>query len=65
MTTKKDPIACVTNAVKASWLPMIVIALAQIKMGFNVSALPVSIGGFLIPLHHINCWEDSLCSKTI
>ncbi len=32
---------------KASWLPMVVIALAQIQMGFNVSALPVSIGGIV------------------
>jgi MFS family permease len=32
---------------KASWLPMLVIALAQIQMGFNVSALPVSIGGIV------------------
>lgn len=29
---------------KASWLPMLIIALAQIQMGFNVSAIPVSIG---------------------
>ena len=33
--------------VKASWLPMVIIALAQIQMGFNVSALPVSIGGIV------------------
>lgn len=32
---------------KASWLPMIVIALAQIQMAFNVSALPVSIGAIV------------------
>jgi MFS family permease len=32
---------------KASWLPMIIIALAQIQMAFNVSALPVSIGGIV------------------
>lgn len=31
-------------APRASWLPMIIIALAQIQMAFNVSALPVSIG---------------------
>lgn len=28
----------------ASWLPMIIILLAQIQMAFNVNALPVSIG---------------------
>lgn len=32
------------SVVRASWLPMIIIALAQIQMSFNVSALPVSIG---------------------
>lgn len=47
MTTKKDAIAGVANAVKASWLTMIVIAFAQIQMGFNVSPLPVSIGGIV------------------
>ncbi len=29
---------------KASWLPMLIIALAQIQMSFNVNAIPVSIG---------------------
>ncbi len=47
MTTKTDAVSGLTNAVKVSWLPMIVIALAQIQMGFNVSALPVSIGGIV------------------
>ena len=47
MTTKTEPISVAGTAVKASWLPMIVIALAQIQMGFNVSALPVSIGGIV------------------
>jgi MFS family permease len=32
------------DAVKASWLPMIIILMAQIQMAFNVNALPVSIG---------------------
>jgi MFS family permease len=35
------------SIVRASWLAMIIIALAQIQMGFNVSALPVSIGGIV------------------
>ena len=47
MTTKTDALSGMANAVKAPWLPMIVIALAQIQMGFNVSALPVSIGGIV------------------
>jgi hypothetical protein len=40
MTIKSDPIPVIANVVKASWLPMVVIALAQIQMGFNISALP-------------------------
>ncbi len=47
MTTKSNLPAGVASAVKASWLPMLIIALAQIQMGFNVSALPVSIGGIV------------------
>ena len=31
----------------ASWLPMVIILLAQIQMSFNVNALPVSIGGIV------------------
>jgi MFS family permease len=31
-------------AAQGSWLPLIVIMLAQLQMGFNVNALPVSIG---------------------
>jgi hypothetical protein len=44
---KSDVAVGVVTAVKASWLPMVIIALAQIQMGFNVSALPVSIGGIV------------------
>ena len=33
--------------IRASWVPMLIIALAQIQMSFNVSALPVSIGGIV------------------
>ena len=47
MAMKNDPVPVIPNVVKASWLPMVVIALAQIQMGFNVSALPVSIGGIV------------------
>jgi MFS family permease len=47
MTTKSDVPAAIASAVRQSWLPMLVIALAQIQMGFNVSALPVSIGGIV------------------
>ncbi|MCW2481666.1 MFS transporter [Candidatus Symbiopectobacterium sp. NZEC135] len=32
---------------KASWVPMITIALAQILMSFNVASLPVALGGMV------------------
>jgi MFS family permease len=47
MTTTTDILSGTSRAVRASWLPMLIIALAQIQMGFNVSALPVSIGGIV------------------
>jgi MFS family permease len=47
MTTKNNLVAGSLTTARASWLPMLVIALAQIQMGFNVSALPVSIGGIV------------------
>ena len=34
-----------------SWIFMVIIALAQIQMSFNVSALPVSIGGIVEDFH--------------
>jgi len=33
------------DAPNAPWLPMAVIALAQMLMSFNVSAIPVSMSG--------------------
>ncbi len=39
MTTKS-----VGNAVRASWLPLAIIVLAQLQMGININALPVSLG---------------------
>jgi MFS family permease len=47
MTAKSEAVDGFANAVRVSWLPMLIIALAQIQMGFNVSALPVSIGGIV------------------
>src|SRR5262249_52156604 len=42
------PTACVADPeAQASWLPMIVIAMAQMLMSFNVSALPVSMSGMV------------------
>ncbi len=44
MAAKTKTTASPEIFLKASWLPMLIIALAQIQMGFNVSAIPVSIG---------------------
>ena len=37
----------IAGTLTASWLPMIVIALAQIQMGFNVNALAISMGSIV------------------
>ena len=44
MAVKTKTAASPKSVIKASWLPMLIIALAQIQMSFNVSAIPVSIG---------------------
>lgn len=44
MTHAADPMA---SEAKASWTPMIGLFLAQILMSYNVSALPVSLGGMV------------------
>ncbi|WP_223230945.1 MFS transporter [Microbacterium jejuense] len=36
-----------TDVEKRSWVPMIGLFLAQVLMSFNVSALPISLGGFV------------------
>ena len=41
MTVKSN---AVVNAVKVSWLPLTIIVLAQLQMGININALPVSLG---------------------
>ena len=33
--------------VRDSWLPMLVIAMGQMLMSFNVAAIPVSMGGMV------------------
>ncbi|HEX3419532.1 MAG TPA: hypothetical protein VHT21_24490, partial [Stellaceae bacterium] len=45
LTTDAASIAGDKPELRASWLPMIVIALAQILMSFNINALRVSVGG--------------------
>lgn len=44
MSTGPSSAASKISTGRASWLPMAIILLAQIQMGFNVNALPVSIG---------------------
>ena len=44
MTQKSDTTTSVDITQKATWLPLIIIVLAQIQMAFNVNAIPVSIG---------------------
>ncbi len=41
MTSESNALA---KAVKASWLPLAIIVLAQLQMGININALPVSLG---------------------
>jgi MFS family permease len=47
MTTETVSTTSPEAGLQTSWLPMIVIAMAQILMSFNVNALPVSIGGIV------------------
>ena len=44
MTAKTPSTTDVGAALRASWLPMAIILLAQLQMGINVNALPVSLG---------------------
>ncbi len=41
------PIEKISEEKKDSWIPMITIALAQVLMSFNVSSLPVALGGMV------------------
>ena len=43
MAAKATP-TCVETALKASWVPLAIIVLAQLQMGININALPVSLG---------------------
>jgi MFS family permease len=44
MTTQSVSTTSAKAAEHASWLPLIIVVLAQLQMGFNVNALPVSLG---------------------
>ena len=50
MTQKSNSIASSKTTEYSSWLPLVVILLAQIQMAFNVNALPVSIGPIVAEL---------------
>src|SRR5262249_35783791 len=47
MATQTLPTTSVETEVRDSWLPMIVIAMGQMLMSFNVAAIPVSMGGMV------------------
>jgi len=47
MTAQAASATGVRDEVQESWVPMIVIAMAQMLMSFNVAALPVSMGGMV------------------
>ena len=44
MSTKPATPKIVEAALKASWVPLVIIVLAQLQMGININALPVSLG---------------------
>lgn len=44
MTTKNPAPATIATTMKASWVPLAIIVLAQLQMGININALPVSLG---------------------
>jgi MFS family permease len=48
MTAKSNALA---GAVRASWLPLTIIVLAQLQMGININALPVSLGPIIEDLN--------------
>jgi len=47
MTARAAAATAPAQDVQASWVPMIVIAMGQMLMSFNVAAIPVSMGGMV------------------
>lgn len=47
MTAATRPAPAAATAERASWVPMVALALGQVLMSFNVAALPVSLGGMV------------------
>ena len=70
MSTSTTP-ATDTSAVKASWSPMIALALAQVLMSFNVSALRTAVAelreaapGLAIAIGgHAVRWNDAVVTE--
>ena len=47
MTTTTGAITSAETEIRASWVPMIAIALGQALMSFNVASLPVALSGMV------------------
>ena len=47
MATHSMPIGAIRESARASWVPMIAIALGQMIMSYNVASLPVALGGIV------------------
>src|SRR5262245_66517572 len=47
MSVQSIPVTSVRSEPRASWVPMIAIALGQMIMSFNVASLPVAMGGMV------------------
>ncbi|WP_426527561.1 MFS transporter [Bradyrhizobium sp. McL0615] len=47
MATHSMPIGAIRESARASWVPMIAIALGQMIMSYNVASLPVALGGMV------------------
>ena len=48
MTAKSNSAA---SAARAPWLPLVIIVIAQLQMGININALPVSLGPIIADLN--------------
>ena len=51
MATKVNPAGVADAAPSASWLAMAIILLAQLQMGININALPVSLGPIIADIN--------------
>ncbi len=51
MTSKVSPTPAARGVIAASWLPLVIIVLAQLQMGININALPVSLGPIIADIN--------------